>query len=168
MSSLFLTACPTCLTNSTNSWHGTLLSLVPRPSALRGEAWYSLHTHASAVSYALSSLRQEYSRTTTGGLTGVVSRLFVWFPTDYGKSVCYTNSCLSCLIPSLNAPVLPLWNRAHHLYPCVIDGRLSQQPSTMSRSCSGNKGVDKKFLVNVKDRLLMVAPGTSSEKLLCA
>ena len=80
----------------------------------------------AAVAYALSCLRQEHILLKDKQLE-VLQELyrgndvFAWFPTGYGKSVCYQ------LLPFLfdHNPSSPTERHSHYLSPRVTDGRPS-------------------------------------------
>lgn len=128
----------------------------------------------AAVAYALSCLREEHLVLKDKQLE-VFQELyrgndvFAWFPTGYGKSVCYQllpflfdhklkRTSSSSLEQSVLLVISPLVS-------LMVDQVNSlRQRDVATGILSGNKGVDKKFLASVKDisegyyRLLYSAP----------
>ena len=129
---------------------------------------------SAAVAYALSCLQQEHIVLKDKQLE-VLQELyrgndvFAWFPTGYGKSICYQ------LLPFLFDHKLkrtsspPLEQSIALIISPLVSLMVDQVCSLQNRHVaagilSGNKGVDKKFLASVKDisegsyRLLYSAP----------
>ena len=128
---------------------------------------------SAAVAYALSCLQQEHIILKDKQLE-VLRELyrgndvFAWFPTGYGKSVCY--QFLPFLFDhKLSRTSSPALEQSAVIISPLVSLMVDQVSSLQDRHVaagilSGSKGVDKKLLASVKDvsegcyRLLYCAP----------
>ena len=133
-----------------------------------------MNEFSAAVAYALSCLRQEHIVLKDKQLE-VLQELyrgndvFAWFPTGYGKSVCYQllpflfdHKLKRTSSPALEQSVVLIISP---LVSLMVDQVSSLQDRHVAAGIlSGNKGVDKKFHASAKDicegcyRLLYSAP----------
>ena len=127
-----------------------------------------------AVAYALSCLRQEHIVLKDKQLE-VLQELyrgndvFAWFPTGYGKSVCYQLLSFS-FAHKLKHTSSPAFELSVVLVISPLVSLMVDQVSSLQHRhvaagiLSGNKGVDKKYLASAKDiyegyfRLLYSSP----------
>ena len=134
----------------------------------------SMSEFSATVAYVLSCLRQEHLVLKDKQLE-VLRELyrgndvFAWFPSGYGKSVCYQllpflfNHKFECTtFPAVEQSVVLIIST---LVSLMVDQVSSPQHRDVSAATlSGNKGVDKRFLANANDiadgcyRLLYSAP----------